>query len=761
LTEQERTLPDGPRYDERDERDNRQGGDVAVARPATGSASWDPKAKTWIARVTEIGGKRVPVAMDVSACLAVPSKPPRKCPCASCAQARRVAKIVSDKHRNEGLVQEGTSETANEWHARYLKVHGALGRHIEQHANDWRRFVADIIGTLPMTGITADHIKAIRDGLTKRRLAGKMSSKRTLNIWSNQIKAPLSRAFSDDDPVYGSLRVGPFASNPALGIKPPSSKADKEEDERERQALDPAETIALLSTESVPLAERRLYPVACYTGLRPAELYGLLWSDVRLDEQVPIIKVHRARHARTLEKKITKNRQSVRDLPIHPELRPLLRAMRDEARNAKGHVIPVVRAREIGSGASRLRAHLLAAGVRRDELQHRTAQLKTFDVRSLRTTFATWCSKAGYDSSLISRWLGHKPKGTAAKHYVKAAPSFEDVVLRPVQSGTVGPFPPLPASLLGSGGVLVREAKMNAKGPSKRRFAWVLNLDADLELARPARYIPTQRVRDAMASFVPTIARSLLASDDVLVEESSAPSAARGFTGRAFCPTTRALAILRRAGAELEPAPSMDVLRRVNSRAFASSLGTTLAGAAFVSSLEDARTKLEEVPPLGEAWRVKRAFGMAGRGQRIVFPKRATEADLAFVRAGMSEGGVQIEPSVAIANEYAIHGMLGNDGSCRLGSIVEQRCDARGAWLSSALLAAEADEEVEISERLVDEAKRVALALGSAGYFGPFGVDAYTYRDPMNAIQLQPRSEINARYTMGFAVGLKADRARS
>jgi hypothetical protein len=40
-------------------------------------------------------------------------------------------------------------------------------------------------------------------------------------------------------------------------------------------------------------------------------------------------------------------------------------------------------------------------------------------------------------------------------------------------------------------------------------------------------------------------------------------------------------------------------------------------------------------------------------------------------------------------------------------------------------------------------------------YFGPFGVDAYTYRARDGRLGLQPRSEINARYSMGFAAGFK------
>ena len=80
---------------------------------------------------------------------------------------------------------------------------------------------------------------------------------------------------------------------------------------------------------------------------------------------------------------------------------------------------------------------------------------------------------------------------------------------------------------------------------------------------------------------------------------------------------------------------------------------------------------------------------------------------------------------------------------------MKQHCDARGAWISSERLGA-----AEGPRSLVPEAERVAAALSAAGYFGPFGVDAYTYRvrsGDGTTEALQPRSEINARYTMGFA----------
>lgn len=284
--------------------------------------------------------------------------------------------------------------------------------------------------------------------------------------------------------------------------------------------------------------------------------------------------------------------------------------------------------------------------------------------------------------------------------------------------------------------------------------AWVLNLDADLELARPRGYTPARRVLDAMRPFAARLASpesGLVAVGDVIVDESSTPGCAAGLVGRAFSPTPRALALLRRAGALPEPHPSVAILGRVNSRKFAAALGPTLPGAAFVTDLDAARAILAGTSGIGDAWRVKRAFGMTGRGQRVVPRGGGTPEDLAFVSAGVEDGGVQIEPNVRIEAEYAIHGMLAEGGSLRIGGLVRQRCDARGAWLATERVSEDPD---AIASRLEEQADRVARALHDAGYFGPFGVDAYTYCDLAGTLQLHPLGEINARYTMGFGLGL-------
>jgi len=255
-----------------------------------------------------------------------------------------------------------------------------------------------------------------------------------------------------------------------------------------------------------------------------------------------------------------------------------------------------------------------------------------------------------------------------------------------------------------------------------RMAGWVLNLDAELELAGRT----ASRALAARLHVESRRGEALFAPGDVRAEA----EAGRGRPGRCWCPTPRALATLRSHGWRPVPSPPFPVLRRVNHRRFCAELGQTLPGARFVGTYEEARDALARPG----RWRVKRAFGVAGRDQR-------TDPDDAWLRASFPEG-LQIEPELRIRRELSIHGLLEGD-SLRLGRIVQQQhADAWGTCVPATVSA-------ETGRHVRREAERVAGALRSAGYFGPFGVDAIEHEEG-----LQPRSEINARYTMGWPLGM-------
>jgi hypothetical protein len=65
------------------------------------------------------------------------------------------------------------------------------------------------------------------------------------------------------------------------------------------------------------------------------------------------------------------------------------------------------------------------------------------------------------------------------------------------------------------------------------------------------------------------------------------------------------------------------------------------------------------------------------------------------------------------------------------------------------------DELADLERAALERAAREAgRALAAAGYFGPYGSDAFRYLDQRGQPAFQPRSEINARFSMGYPRGL-------
>jgi len=281
---------------------------------------------------------------------------------------------------------------------------------------------------------------------------------------------------------------------------------------------------------------------------------------------------------------------------------------------------------------------------------------------------------------------------------------------------------------------------------------WVLNLDAEIELSRAGPYQAPERVLRALAPWAEQ-ARSLFAAEDQPLEtwlaSETRPAPA---IGACWSPTPAALRRLAKAGVPLPPAPGVAVLRNVSHRRFYLGLGGGAPGAAYFESLDTLDAALAARGPA--AWLFKRPYGFAGRGQRRI-GERLSADDRRWLADGVRLGGLLGEPWLPIERELCLHGVLDATGGLRLGRPCEQRIDAFRAWASSSALAP-GQLAGEWRRLLRSSAERAAEALHRAGYFGPFGIDAYLWRTPGGGLELNPLGELNARYTMGFSIGMSS-----
>ena len=291
---------------------------------------------------------------------------------------------------------------------------------------------------------------------------------------------------------------------------------------------------------------------------------------------------------------------------------------------------------------------------------------------------------------------------------------------------------------------------------SREAVSWVFNLDAEDELKRTGPHTPTQATRQRVQALLPQLASLMKPEDEVLWPASARSGRAR--LGRAWCPTPWALAEMKRAGLAVPTAPPVEALRRVNHRKFAQDLGQAMPGARFVESEAELLEALADDGALAAVsiernWLMKHALGYAGRGRRKIAPGRMSSTDRTWIQAALVSGdGLQLEPFVAREIDFAIHGDIEAGGEYRLGRPTAQSVDASGRWSGSELASPEV---LRVEERRILEqtAQRTAEALIDAGYFGPFGIDAFRWRAPDGSRRFQPRCEINARYSMGWSTG--------
>jgi integrase len=279
---------------------------------------------------------------------------------------------------------------------------------------------------LPMREVTRVDLVGFVERLDRRVRAGDYGWKTALHIWSN-----VRTMFRDaSGSKVRELRVR--EDDPATGVQPPDRGVSKA-----KQYLYPSELLALVSCERVPLRWRRVFALGAYLYVRPGELEALRWQDVDLEHG--IIHVHRAIDCVRAPGVVKPTKTKLaRKVPIEAAIAPLLAAMRAE-RRGRGRVLAMPSDSE---RPRKLRKYLARAGVKRTELfkTEATRRAITF-YDATRATGITWMAVRGDEPLRIMQRAGHTTFDTTLI-YIREAENF--------RADFGAPFPPLPASLLGS-----------------------------------------------------------------------------------------------------------------------------------------------------------------------------------------------------------------------------------------------------------------------------------------------------------------------
>lgn len=355
----------------------------------------------------------------------------------SLAFAKDKAKFWTEKAQREGIVRplakgEAPKDGGAAWWDEYFAFRESKG--LTPVRDMYEAHIRPVLGDKHPKDWAPTDCEAVRDALDQKLAAGSWQSKsgrrypfgwkRAWNAWALFTSACKAASRSKNK----TLRVR--TDNPCVGVEPP----DRGED-RQKQWLYPTEFTDLVAFEPLPLRWRRLYALLVYTYLRPNELTALRWRDVDLD--VGLLHVTRAwDYKRDRLKDYPKSAAGVRYVPIDPELRPLLKALR-EGSEPDDLVVPSMPPPE--DWAATLRVHLRRAGVARASLYENSATVKQMTLYDLRATGITWRTLRGDDARTIQQAAGHERYSTT-EGYVRAAEVFR---------GRVGaPFPALPASLI-------------------------------------------------------------------------------------------------------------------------------------------------------------------------------------------------------------------------------------------------------------------------------------------------------------------------
>lgn len=289
---------------------------------------------------------------------------------------------------------------------------------------------------------------------------------------------------------------------------------------------------------------------------------------------------------------------------------------------------------------------------------------------------------------------------------------------------------------------------------------WILNFDAEYEMrhrSRGAAYTPTTFLKKKVGELQALWCRQTGIPLDDVVKQFAIDLTGQRSLANMWCVTENALSLAERLGLVVPPLPAPEVVRRVNERGFAiplqnedSFVSLPMQSVEHVAQAVRAEGRTIDAncaDPSNPRWLLKCGFSVASREQRVISAHLSPD-DVQWIEGSLRGDSLYLEPFVNIEAEFSVHGWVAEDGRVVLGTINRQLL-SHGRWNGSQLATAH---DLRPNERamLGRRAHNAGTALFSTGYFGPFGVDSYVYRNGKGIRKLRSVSEINARFCMGW-----------
>jgi hypothetical protein len=201
----------------------------------------------------------------------------------------------------------------------------------------------------------------------------------------------------------------------------------------------------------------------------------------------------------------------------------------------------------------------------------------------------------------------------------------------------------------------------------------------------------------------------------------------------------------------------------------AADLGAALPGAATIDSLETLRVHLAAggADAGSGAWVVKALHTAAGRdrvfGQGGTLPAPAAAA---VARLLVRSPVLVFEPWCARLADFGCiatalpPGAGGRSFPAGVAGPHRLLSDERGGFVGIQVDDAGGPAGLEPAWRdsLMASTRAAGLALAALGYRGPFGVDAFAWRDPGGTVRFHPLCEINPRLTFGWVARAWSER---